>query len=91
MEGLTGTAAVARYARPVADAVRELGVDLRAGLSSAEAARRRGRYGPNRLAETPREPRWRVFLRQFRNLLILILLAAAVVSLAVTQEWKIRS
>ena len=88
MAGLTGTAAVAWHARPVADAARELRVDPRAGLSSAEAARRRGRYGPNRLAETPREPRWRVFLRQFQNLLILILLAAAAVSLAVTREWE---
>ena len=41
-----------------------------------------------RLAETLREPRWRVFLRQFQNLLILILLVAAVVSLAVTREWE---
>jgi P-type Ca2+ transporter type 2C len=63
-------------------------VDPGVGLSSAEAARRLGRYGPNRLAETPREPRWRVFLRQFQNLLILILLVAAAVSLAVTRAWE---
>jgi P-type Ca2+ transporter type 2C len=76
------------HARPAAETARGLGVDPGVGLSSAEAARRLGRYGPNRLAETPREPRWRVFLRQFQNLLILILLVAAAVSLAVTREWE---
>ena len=76
------------HARPAAETARGLGVDPGVGLSSAEVARRLGRYGPNRLAETPREPRWRVFLRQFQNLLILILLVAAAVSLAVTREWE---
>ena len=45
-------------------------------------------HGLNRLAETPREPRWRAFFRQFQDLLILVLLVAAVVSLAVTREWE---
>ena len=81
------TVPAARHARPAAETARGLGVDPGVGLS-ADAARRLGRYGPNRLAETPREPRWRVFLRQFQNLLILILLVAAAVSLAVTREWE---
>ncbi|WP_371648872.1 cation-transporting P-type ATPase [Streptomyces mirabilis] len=51
-------------AREVADG---LDVDLSSGLSSAEAARRLAEYGPNRLAEAPREPGWRAFLRQFRT------------------------
>jgi Ca2+-transporting ATPase len=80
--------AAAWHARPAADSARELDVDPSVGLASAEAVRRLRRYGPNRLAETPREPRWRAFLRQFQNLLILILLVAAVVSLAVTREWE---
>ena len=58
------------------------------GLSSAEAQRRLERYGPNRLAEAPKEPRWRAFLRQFQDLLIIILLIAAVVSLLVSREWE---
>nr|MDT0663252.1 cation-translocating P-type ATPase [Micromonospora sp. DSM 115978] len=74
------------HARPAADAARDLDVDPGVGLSPAEAARRLERYGPNRLAEAPREPRWRAFLRQFQDLLILILLAAAVVSLVVSRE-----
>jgi P-type Ca2+ transporter type 2C len=75
------------YATPAADAVRGLEVDARVGLVSAEAARRLQRDGLNRLAEARREPRWKAFLRQFKDLLIQILLVAAVVSLVVTREW----
>ena len=70
------------------EVTQRLEVDPGEGLSSAEAARRLERDGPNRLAEARREPRWRAFLRQFQDLLILILLIAAVVSLVVTREWE---
>jgi Ca2+-transporting ATPase len=85
-ERVTESSTSTWHARPAADAARELDVDPGAGLSSAEAARRLERYGPNRLAEAAREPRWRAFLRQFQDLLILILLAAALVSLVVSRE-----
>src|SRR6185312_6364280 len=76
------------YALPAADAVRDLDVDLLSGLPAAEARRRLDRYGRNQLAEAPKEPRWRAFLRQFQDLLIIILLIAAVVSLLVSREWE---
>jgi Ca2+-transporting ATPase len=63
-----------------------LEVDPRVGLSSAEAVRRLERDGPNQLAEAPREPRWRAFLRQFQSPMILILMGAAVVSAVVARE-----
>lgn len=69
-------------------ATQKLEVDSRAGLSPAQAAARLERYGPNRLDETPRQPRWRVFLRQFHDVLIMILLAAAMVSLVATRQWE---
>src|SRR5689334_7081179 len=70
------------------DAAQRAGVTFEEGLSSTGAARRLERDGPNRLAEARREPRWRAFLRQFQDLLILILLVAALVSLIVTREWE---
>ena len=76
------------HATSAAEAVEHLEVDAREGLSAAEAARRLERDGPNRLAEAKREPRWRAFLRQFQDLLIIILLIAAVVSFVVTREWE---
>jgi len=51
------------------------------GLSSAEAAERRKRFGPNCLPAAPRPGLIRRFLDQFRNLLIHVLLAAAAISL----------
>ncbi|TSE18563.1 putative cation-transporting ATPase F [Tepidimonas alkaliphilus] len=50
------------------------------GLSAAEAEARLGRHGPNRLAEAPPVPLWRRVARQFNNLLILVLLAAAAIT-----------
>ncbi len=50
------------------------------GLDTAEAARRMERYGPNRLPEAPpRGPLMRL-LAQFHNLLIYVLLGAALIA-----------
>jgi len=68
------------------DAAERLEVDVREGLSAADAGRRLERDGPNRLAEATKEPRWKAFLRQFQDLLIIILLIAAVVSFLVTRD-----
>lgn len=64
----------------------ELFQDLDAGpggLSSEEAAARLARHGPNALAPTARAGVVRLFLRQFSNPLVLILVAAAVVAAVV--------
>jgi len=51
-----------------------------AGLSAEDAAARKERFGPNRLADAPgRGPIWR-FLLQFHNVLIYVLLGAAVLA-----------
>ena len=62
------------HTTPAGEAAQRLEVDAAEGLSSEEAARRLERDGPNRLAEARREPRWKAFLRQFKDLLIIILL-----------------
>lgn len=51
-----------------------------AGLEPAEAARRLARHGPNRLAEPLPRPAWLKFLDQFRSLLVVILLGAALLA-----------
>jgi hypothetical protein len=76
------------HAVPEAEAGQRLAVDPSAGLPSSEAVRRQERDGPNRLAEARREPRWKAFLRQFKEMLIIILVIATVVSLVVTREWE---
>jgi Ca2+-transporting ATPase len=73
---------------PVEEVERHLGTDLAAGLSSAEASRRLAIYGVNRLTEAPPVPAWRRFARQFADLLIIVLLAAAVIAFVVSGELK---
>ena len=43
-------------------------VDAQRGLSSAEAAARAGRFGPNKFAAGRAEPRWHAFIRQYSDL-----------------------
>jgi Ca2+-transporting ATPase len=50
------------------------------GLSSAEARRRLGRYGPNELIEKKKKTLIFMFLDQFKDFMILVLMAAAVIS-----------
>jgi Ca2+-transporting ATPase len=54
----------------------------REGLEPGEIERRRARHGPNELRRPPETPAWRRFLRQFAELVVLVLLAAAGLSLA---------
>ncbi|MGH8433280.1 MAG: cation-transporting P-type ATPase [Pseudomonas sp.] len=56
------------------------------GLSSTEAERRLAIYGPNRLPERPEAGPLKRFALQFHNLLIYVLLAATLVTLAIG-EW----
>jgi len=53
----------------------------RDGLAPDEVERRRARYGPNELRRAPEAPAWRRFLRQFAELVVLVLLGAAALSL----------
>ncbi|MBI5497072.1 MAG: cation-translocating P-type ATPase [Deltaproteobacteria bacterium] len=53
-----------------------------AGLSPAEAARRLNAYGPNTLAAARAVSPWKVLADQFKNVLMLILLVAVVLSAA---------
>ena len=51
------------------------------GLRQTEAQARRETYGENRLKEEARKSIWMVFLEQFQDLLVVILLIAALISL----------
>src|SRR6188508_197387 len=62
-------------------ALERQGVTVEHGLTQAEAVARRAKYGPNKFAEPPKEPRWQAFLRQYRDPMQIVLLAAGVLSL----------
>lgn len=77
--------------RPHAVAVAEiesaLGTDVDRGLSSTEARARLDRFGPNRITEDEGPGRWALLARQFTDVLVLILLAAAVISGVLLGDW----
>jgi Ca2+-transporting ATPase len=59
----------------------ELGVDTHAGLPPSEAAARLAQYGPNAFAAGEVEPRWRAFVRQYRDPMQIVLLVAGIGSI----------
>jgi len=65
----------------------QLQVDPAKGLSTAEAQQRQQKYGANRLAAKKKEPGWQAFLRQYKDFMQIILVAAALVSGLLIQDW----
>lgn len=63
-----------------ADVAKALNVDTATGLTSAEAARRLEKFGPNQLASAPPVPKWKKFLAQFEDPLVYLLLVATAIS-----------
>jgi magnesium-transporting ATPase (P-type) len=71
------------WGRSADDVARALTVDPHAGLAAPQARERRRTVGPNELRETPPVPLWRRFVGELIEPLVLLLLAAVVVSLVV--------
>ena len=81
-------ATIPAHVRSFAEVAESLNVDISQGLSSTEVDKRRAEFGVNQLAESKRRPTLLRFLDQFRDVLILILLGAAVISYVVSRELK---
>lgn len=64
----------------IAESLRRLEVEPAEGLSSQEVARRRAEFGPNELQEADGVHPWRLLLHQFTEPLVLVLIAAALLS-----------
>ncbi len=70
--------------------LQKLNTDPVQGLSAAEVEARRAQYGPNRLKEKKKKTNLQRFAEQFKDVMILILIAAAVISFVVVcveQNW----
>ena len=74
------------YAVSGYDAARELVVDLTHGLTADEVAQRRVQHGWNAFTEAPPVPRWKKLVGQFKELVIWILIVAAIIA-GVMGEW----
>lgn len=68
------------YQKSCEETLQELQVSSE-GLTQEEAIRRIEQYGVNALQESKPKPAWQIFIEQFQDLLVLILIAAAIISM----------
>jgi len=75
------------HAMTVEDVAAEMGVDLDSGLNPDEAGNRLEDAGPNQIEADPGPTRWELFTRQFKDVLVIILIAAALISGLLLGDW----
>ncbi len=75
------------HALSTEEALRRQDVAVEVGLSNVQADERRARYGPNKFADAPAEPRWQAFARQYKDPMQIVLLAAGVLSLFIPNQF----
>lgn len=63
--------------------IKELSTDITSGLSEEQVVKKRDRFGENRLSEKKKKTNLQRFADQFKDVMILILIAAAAVSFTV--------
>lgn len=77
-DGLNGV--VKWWTLEVGETLRRIGSDAESGLSEAEAAKRLEEHGPNELEERGLKSVWRILWEQLTDAVVLVLIAAAVIS-----------
>ncbi len=70
------------HAKPLKEILSRLDTDPQKGLDASKVRERAAYFGPNELQKIKKTPWYLILLRQFTDVLILILFAAAIVSLA---------
>ena len=70
------------YRMKVTEILETLGTSEK-GLSAEEAGKRLEEHGPNELTAEFRVPKWLIFLSQFKDLLVIVLIVAATISFAI--------
>ncbi|WP_328393482.1 cation-translocating P-type ATPase [Nocardia sp. NBC_00416] len=71
------------HAQDVESVVSALGSDQESGLTAGEVSDRRAHYGANQIAAEPAPSLWTIALRQSKDLMNLMLIAVAVVSIVI--------
>jgi len=70
---------------PTAKLLKELNTNPQVGLSKSQAQERLAKLGPNLLVTRPPMAPWRIFLRQFQDFMVIVLLATVLISLALEE------
>ena len=77
---------MAWYQMPTDEVMAALATDAEQGLSPAEAAQRLEQYGTNEIVSQSGRTKWQILIEQFSNILTLILIAAAIISVFLGDE-----
>jgi Ca2+-transporting ATPase len=72
--------APAWHSLPLPAVIQKLQSDPDCGLTSQQVTQRQREYGPNELISSPGRSAWQLFLDQFRNVMLLMLIAVAAIS-----------
>ena len=75
------------YKQDIPSLLAEFDTDANKGLSDSSAKERLAKYGANALAGKKKRSMFARFMDQFKDLMIIVLLVAAVLSGVVAQEW----
>jgi Ca2+-transporting ATPase len=65
------------------DVLKQLNTTLERGLTHSEAEQRLQKYGLNELVDRGTKNPWKILFEQFTSVMVLILIAAAVISLVI--------
>jgi Ca2+-transporting ATPase len=71
------------YQKSIKEVLETHSVDIREGLSTEEVLKRQEKYGLNELREKKKKTLFQMFLDQFKDFLVIILLIAAAISIVV--------
>ena len=76
------------YKKSALSVAKDLSVVTKAGLSAAEVKKRLSKYGENRIQASNKINPWKLFFSQFKDVLVIVLIVAAVVSfvLSIVEE-----
>lgn len=75
------------YTESIPDTLSDLKTDSNQGITDDEAKKRLAQYGENALTGKKKRSMFSRFIDQFKDLMIIVLLVAAVLSGVVAQEW----
>ncbi|MFQ7463923.1 MAG: cation-translocating P-type ATPase [[Clostridium] leptum] len=78
-----GDYALAFYNQPTEKILRQFSVNEKSGLSMEQISELQAKYGPNKLKEKKKKSNMQRFFDQFKDVMILILIAAAVISFVI--------
>ncbi len=75
------------FRQSVEQTAAELRTDAKLGLTAGEAARRLERHGRNELKQAKKKSVWQMYLEQFKDVMVIVLIAAALISGVLLGEW----